>query len=280
MNYSIKDSEYFNYKTSTTSKSEGNNAEKENIKIDVPSKYLSNFLRSLDIQLINCEISLDLKWSKTCVLTSKAYTEADPAGINNTTNVVFYVADSKLYVPVGTLSAENENELFEQLKEGFKITVTWNKYRSQISNQTANNNLNYLIDPTFNKFNRLFVLTFRNEEDKSSFSKYYTTTVEIEDFNVMIDQKPFFEIPIKNKEETYEPIIEMCRNNDYITSNLLDYEYFSTHCKLIAKDLSKQFELENKDLKQQLKFIGRLEQNATLFFIIEKEEEEKVLNFS
>ena len=139
--------------------------------------------------------------------------------------------------------------------------------------------MNYLIDPTFTKVNRLFVLAFGNEEDRSSFSNYYELKVKIKDYNVLIDQKPFLEIPIKNKEETYEAIIELIRNNDYTTGNLLDYEYFSTHDKLIAIDLSKQIELKNSDLKQQVIFIGRLEQNATIFFIIEKEEE-TVLNFS
>ena len=133
--------------------------------------------------------------------------------------------------------------------------------------------MNYLIDPKFEKVNRLFVLAFENEEDRSSFSKYFTPTVEIKDYNVSIDQKLIFEIPIKNKEETYEAIIELIIDSDYTTGNLLDYEYFSTHSKLIAIDLSKQTELENLDLKQQINFIGKLEQNATIFFIIEKEEE-------
>ena len=155
-----------------------------------------------------------------------------------------------MYVPVVTLSAENENRLLEQLKTGFKITVPWNKYRSEISNQTANNNLNYLIDPTFTKVNRLFVLAFENEEEGSSFSDYCLPKVEIKDYNVLIDQKPFFEIPVKNKEETYKAIIEMSKNNDCTKGNLLDYEYFSKHYKLIAIDLSKQIELENTDLKQ------------------------------
>ena len=89
----------------------------------------------------------------------------------------------------------------------------------------------------------------------------------------MIDQKPFFDIPIKNKEQTYEQIIELIRNGNYTTGNLLDSEYFSKHYKLIAIDLSKQSELENPDLKQQVNFIGRLEQNAIIVFIIKKEEE-------
>ena len=95
----------------------------------------------------------------------------------------------------------------------------------------------------------------------------------------MIDQKPFFEIPIKNKKETYEAIIQLIRDSDYTTGKLSDYEYFLNHYKLIAIDLSKQSELENPDIKQQINFIGKLEQNATIFFIIEKKEE-TILNFS
>ena len=83
---------------------------------------------------------------------------------------------------------------------------------------------------------------------------------------MLIDGKPFFEIPVKNKEEAYEAILEINKNNDYTTGNLLDYEYFI--------DLSKQIESENRDLKQQINFIGRLEENnATMFFVIEKKEE-------
>ena len=148
-----------------------------------------------------------------------------------------------------SLSAENDNKLLEQLKTGFKRTIKWNRYRSEMSNQTKNNNLNYLIDPTFTNVNRLFVLTFENEDDRSSFSKYYVPKVEIKDFNLLIDGKSFFEIPVKNKEEAYEAIIEMTKNNDYTTGKLLDYEHFKDYHKLIAIDLSKQIELENPGLK-------------------------------
>ena len=92
-----------------------------------------------------------------------------------------------------TLSAEDDNNLLEQLKSGFKRIIQWNKYRSEMTNQTkTNNNLNYLINPTFSKVNRLFVLSFENEQDGRSFSKYYTPKVEIKDFNVLIDGKSFF----------------------------------------------------------------------------------------
>ena len=142
-----------------------------------------------------------------------------------------------------------------------------------MSKQTKNDNLKYLIDPTFTNVNRLFLLTFEDEDDRTSFSKYYVPKVEIEDFKVLIDGKPFFEILVKNEEEAYEAIIAMGKNNDYTTGNLLDYEYFKDHYKLITIDLSKQIELENPDLKQQINFIGRFEEsNATVFFIIEKKE--------
>ena len=118
-----------------------------------------------------------------------------------------------------------------------------------MTNQTQNNNLNYLIDPTFTKVNRLFVLSFENEDDRRSFSKYYVPNVQIKDFNVLIDGKSFFDMPIKNEEETYKQIIEMGRNNDYTAGNLLDYEYFLKHNKLIAIDLRKKIELENPYLK-------------------------------
>ena len=111
ISYSIKTSESFDYKTSITGKLEGNNVEKHDAKIIVPLKYLSNLFISLNFPLINCEVSLTLTWSENCVLTSKATRDADPvvAGINNPTNAIFKIADCKLYVPVVTFSAENDN---------------------------------------------------------------------------------------------------------------------------------------------------------------------------
>ena len=182
-------------------------------------------------------------------------------GIYAPTGATFQITDTKLYVPSVTLSTENDKKLLEQFRTGFKRTIKWNNYRSEMTNQTKNNNSNYLIDPTFTKVNRLFVLSFENGNDTISFSKYYVPNVQIKDFNVLIDGKSFFDMPIKNEEETYEQIIEMGRNNDYKTDNLLDYEYFSKHYKLIAIDLSKQIELENPDLKQQINFIEKLERN-------------------
>ena len=145
-----------------------------------------------------------------------------------------------------------------------------------MSNQAKNSNLNYLIDPTFSNVNRLFVLSFENEEDRKSYYKYYVPNVEIKDYNVLIDGNAFFELPVKNVEETYEKIVQITDHNGYYTrGNLLDFNYFKKHYKLIAIDLSKQIKLENKDLKQQINFIGNLgrDNGATVFFIIEEQEE-------
>ena len=98
-----------------------------------------------------------------------------------------------------------------------------------MSNQNKIDNLNYLIDATFTKVNRLFVLSFENKEDRTSYFKYHTPTIEITDFNALTNGRSFFDIPVKKKEEAYERIIEMSKNNDYTTGNLLDYEYFSKH---------------------------------------------------
>ena len=89
----------------------------------------------------------------------------------------------------------------------------------------------------------------------------------------MTDGKRFFDVPVKNKEETFEKIIEMSKINDHTTGTLLNYECFSKHYKVIAIDLSKEIESENSDLKQKVNFIGKLEEDgATMYFIIEKSE--------
>ena len=148
------------------------------------------------------------------------------------------------------------------------LLLLYKQNMKTISNQTAINNLNYLIDPTFNNVNKLFVLAFLNEEDRSSFSKYYTPTVEIKDYKVILDgQTQFYEIPVRKKGETYKAITELIENDNFATGNSFNYEYFCTHYKLIAIDLSKQkSDLEN----QQINFIGKLEQDTTIFFIIEE----------
>ena len=175
--------------------------EKDDVEIAIPLKFLGNFWRSLDIPLINCEITLILSWHKECVLVGRVLRNApDPqpnppiAAIESPTDAKFKITDCKLYVPVVTLSAETDNKLLEQLKSGLRRSIKWNKYMSQMSNQNKNNNLNYLIDPIFSNVNRLFVLSFENEDDKTSYYKYYMPSVEIKDYNVLIDGNAIFEL--------------------------------------------------------------------------------------
>ena len=145
-----------------------------------------------------------------------------------------------------------------------------------MTTEAINNNLNILIDPTFTNVNRLFVLPYRTADDRQLFSQFYLPRVMVKDFNVIIDNLAFFDLPIKTEEEAYEKTIDISRNNEYTTGNLLDYDYFKKPYKLIAIDLSKQ---ENEDLFQQINFIGRLENAANVFIIIEKKEN-TILEFS
>ena len=227
INISIRNSKSFDYKTEITGSLDAGEDEKEDVKTAIPLKYLGNFWRSLDIPLINCEITLVLSWYKECVLVGRAHRGPPAAAINSPTDAKFEITDCKLYVPIVTSSAENDNKLLEQLKSGFGGTIKWNKYMSQMSNQNKNNNLNYLIDTTFSNVNRLFILSFENEDGRTSYYKYYVPSVEIKYYNVLIDGNTFFELPIKNIEETYEKIIQITDCSGYYTrGNLLDYEYF------------------------------------------------------
>ena len=161
-----------------------------------------------------------MTWFKNCVLIDKSTREADyntdsnVYEIDNPEHAAFKITGIK-FVPVVTLSKENDIKLLEQLKTGFKRTIKWNKYRSQMSIQPQNNNLNYLIDPTFTSVNRLFVLSFprnNNTDSRYSFSNYYVPKVKDNDFNVLIDGKSFFDLSVKNDEEAYEKIIDMSNN--------------------------------------------------------------------
>ena len=136
--------------------------------------------------LINYEVSLTLVWSENCVLTdlitqaavaAQGNNPARPA-INAPRNATFKITDTKLCVPVVTVSTTNNKKLLEQLWAGFERTIKWNNYRSEMTNQTQNNNLNYMVTPTFTNVNRLFVLSFENGNDRTSFSKYYVPSVQ------------------------------------------------------------------------------------------------------
>ena len=258
-----------------------NNSGKKRIELAIPLKYLRNFWRALNIPLISCEVSLELKWNKNCVITSiQREINLDRGNTEASTGATLSITDCKLYVPVVTLSKDDEIKLLTNLKSGFKREIIWNKYRSQMTTEAVNNNLNILIDPTFTNVNRLFVLAYQNADDRRSFYQFYLPKVMIKDYNAIIDKLAFFDLPIKTEEEAYEKIIDISRNNEYTTGNLLDYDYFKKYYILIAIDLSKQQVLqENEDLIQQINFIGRLEEEPNVFIIIEKKEH-TVLEFS
>ena len=138
----IEDSESFKSKIKITGKTPDDDNEKD-VEIMVPLKYLSNFWRTLEMPLINCEVSLILTWSSTCVIT-----DSNGAG-------TFAITDTKLYVPVVTLSTQENTKLLQQLKSGFKRVIYWNKYLSKPESFRRNANLNYLVEPSFQGINRL-----------------------------------------------------------------------------------------------------------------------------
>ena len=108
----------------------------------------------------------------------------------------------------------------------FLLMSTGDRYRSQLTNKSAGL-INYLIDPTFDNVSRLFVLAYKNEDARTGFKNYYIPTREIADYNVLIGQQPFLELPVRNNKDTYERTVEVCKNlNNYATGNLLDYECF------------------------------------------------------
>ena len=183
--------------------------------------------------LINCEINLILIWSANCVIVS--------TNVANQ-NATFEITDTKLYAPVVTLSTQDNSKVLRQLNSGFKRVINWNKYLSKQELLRRNPNLNHLVEPSFQGVNRIFVLVFENDRQRTSAKGYYLLNVEIKDYNVMINGENFFDQPIKNNKITYENIrkITTGQGDDYTTCCLLDYPYFKESYKMIAVDLSKQ----------------------------------------
>ena len=258
-------SESFKSKIKITGKTPADGNTKD-VEILVPLKYLSNFWRTLEMPLINCEVELLLTWSKNCIISSA------------TGETKFATTETKLYVPVVTLSTDDNAKLLQQLKSNFKRKINWNKYESSIKTFAQNRYLNYLINPSFQGVNRLFVLSFENENDRTSHSTYYLPKVEIKDYNVMIDCRNLFDQPINCMSKTYENIRKIAtgKGDDYTTGCLLDYPYFKDYYKMIAIDLSKQQALDADPRKiQQINFTANLDRdgNTTIFFIIEQEKE-------
>ena len=229
----IEDSESFKSKIKITGKTPDDDNEKD-VEIMVPLKYLSSFWRTLEMPLINCKVNFILTWSSTCVIT-----DSNGAG-------TFEITDTKLYVPVVTLSTQEYTKLLQQLKSGFKRVINWNKYLSKPESFRRNANLNYLVEPSFKGRNRLFVLAFEGDTQRTSHSDYYLPIVEIKDYNIMINGENVFDQPIQNNKVTYKSIRKIAtgQGDDYTTGCLLDCSYFMDTYKMIPADLSKQQALD------------------------------------
>ena len=187
--------------------------------------------------LINCEVILILTWSPDCVLIA--------TGIPNQA-ATFEITDTKLYVPKVTLSTRENTKFLQQINSGFKRVINWNKYLSKPELLAQNPNLNHLVEPSFQGVNRLFVLAFENDDDRTSDEQYYLPTVEINDYDIMINGENFFDQPIKNRGVTYDNIrkIAIGQGDDNTTGCLLDYPYFLDTYKMIAVDLNRQRALD------------------------------------
>ena len=192
---------------------------------------------SLELLLINCEVNLILTWSANCVIVS--------TNVANQ-NATFAITDTKLYVPIVTLSIQDNAKLLQQLKSGFKRVIRWDKYLSKPELLAQNLNLNHLVGPSFQGVNRLFVLEFENDTQRTSAKGYHLSNVETKNYNVMINGEKFFDQPVKSNKVTYEKIRKIAtgQGDDYTTGCLLDYPYFKDSYKMIAADLSKQQALD------------------------------------
>ena len=178
----------FKHKANLIGNTEANET-KNGVKIAVPLKYLSNFWRSLEMSLINCKIELSLKWHERCLLTAA-------------TSATFRITDAKLYVPIVTLSIENNSKLTKLLNEGFKRPIYWNEYKvtpNKAVEIAAANDVKYireLLDSSCQGVKRLFVLAYNNTADNNqvyvdSCKKYFLPRVKIDNYNIEIDGRNF-----------------------------------------------------------------------------------------
>ena len=265
----VNNSSSFKYKVSLL----GNpvfdrNITKRSVKVVVPLKYLSNFFRSLEMPLINCKIKLNLSWKKECVLSNQ-----DGAA-------VFIINDTKMYVPVVTLSKEDNKDFIEQQNEGVQRSIYWNEYKTKEINENADANVfkHINLDPSFQGVNRLFVMAYNRENGQptSNGQQKYLPRIDLEKYNVIIDGRNFYDNPIKSDIEKYRELkkVMIGKGEDYTTGSLLDFNYFDKHYKLVAVDLSKQIELDaDTRAIQQIEFKYMLGTDSTIYWVLEKSKE-------
>ena len=263
----VHNSNSFKYKVSLLGNPlVADNIAKKSAKVFVPLNYLSNFFRSLEMSLINCKIKLNLTWKKECILSTDAG------------NAVFIINDTKMYVPVVTLSKEDNKDFIEQQNKGFQRSIYWNEYKTKEINENADANLfKYInLDPFFQGVNRLFVTAYNRVDGQSSRDdqrKYYLPRIDLNKYNVIIDGRNFYDNPVESDIEKYRELkkVMIGKGEDYTTGSLLDFDYFKKHYKLVAVDLSKQKELDaDPRAIQQIEFKYMLETNSTIYWVLEK----------
>ena len=162
--------------------------------------------------------------------------------------------------------------------------INWNKYLSKPESLAQNPNLNHLVEPSFQGVNRLFVLAFEDDAQRTAHDSYYLPIVETKDYNIMINGENVFDQPIKNNKVTYENIRKIAtgQGDNYTTGCLLDYSYFADTYKMIAVDLNKQQALDaDPRAIQRINFTVNLDRagNTRVYFILE-EAKETILDFS
>ena len=202
------------------------NIAKRSVKLVVPLKYLSNFVRSLEMPLINCKIKLNLTWKKERVLSTDAG------------DAVFIINDTKMYVPVVTMSKEDNKDFIEQQNKGFQRSIYWNEYKTKEITENADANVfKYInLDPSFQGFNTLFVMAYNRangQPTRNGQRKYYLPRIDLEKYNVIIDGRNFYDNPIESDIEKYRELTKVMigKGEDYTTGSLLDFNYFDKHYK-------------------------------------------------
>ena len=218
--------------------------------------------------LINCKIKLNFTWKKECVLST------------DNGNAVFIINDTKMYVPVVTLSKEDNKDFIEQQNKGFQRSIYWNKYKTKEINENADANVfKYIsLDPSFQGINRLFVMACsraNNQPTRNGQQKYYLPRIDLEKY-VIIDGRNFYDNPIEHDIEKYGELkrVMIGKGEDYTTESLLEFNYFDKHYKLVAVDLSKQRELDaDPRAIQQIEFKYMLGTNSTIYWVLEKSKE-------
>ena len=197
--------------------------------------------------LINCKIKLNLTWKKECVLST------------DDGNAVFIINDSKLHVPVVTLSKEDNKDFIEQQNKKFQRSIYWNEYKTKEINEDADANVfKYInLDPSFQGVNRLFLMAYNRANGQPTRNDFYDNPSESD---------------IKKYRESKKVMIG--KEEDNTTGSLFGFNYFDKHYKLVAVDLSKQKELDaDPRAIQQIEFKYMLRTNSTIYWVLEKSKE-------